>query len=141
MCSSRQACRYLGLARSSLAYTPRPPTPKAVQLEEGVAALSRRCRGAIQDMADQPRSARKALGHDLLVEANPGKTMLLPALLEVLLERVEHAGDLSAGGPRRTVRSQHLADGVAGMAGQAGDLSHRMALPMKKTNVHKLIQI
>ena len=40
VCSQRQACRYLGLARSSWAYTRRPPTPRAVQLRDGVAALA-----------------------------------------------------------------------------------------------------
>ena len=40
LCSQRQACRYLGLARSSWAYTRRPPTPRAVQLRDGVAALA-----------------------------------------------------------------------------------------------------
>ena len=40
MCSKRQACRYLGLARSSWAYTPRPPKPRQVQLRDGIAALA-----------------------------------------------------------------------------------------------------
>jgi putative transposase len=42
LCSGRQACRYLGLARSSLAYAARPPRPKAVQLVAGVTELARR---------------------------------------------------------------------------------------------------
>ena len=40
MCSKRQACRYLGLARSSWAYTPRPPKPRQVQIRDGIAALA-----------------------------------------------------------------------------------------------------
>jgi putative transposase len=40
LCSQRQACRYLGLARSSWAYTRRPPTPRTVQLRDGIAALA-----------------------------------------------------------------------------------------------------
>ena len=39
-CSGRQACRYLGLARATWHYTPLPPTPRAVQLEQGIVALS-----------------------------------------------------------------------------------------------------
>jgi putative transposase len=42
LCSQRQACRYLGLARSSWAYVPQPPTPRQVQIEEGIAALALR---------------------------------------------------------------------------------------------------
>ncbi len=42
MCSQRQACRYLGLARSSWAYVSRPPKPKQVQICEGIAALAER---------------------------------------------------------------------------------------------------
>ena len=45
MCSKRQACRYLGLARSSWAYTPRPPKPRQVQLRDGIAALAVRILG------------------------------------------------------------------------------------------------
>lgn len=41
-CSQRQACRYLGLARSTWAYRCRPPTPRAQQITAGVARLSRR---------------------------------------------------------------------------------------------------
>lgn len=40
MCSKRQACRYLGLARSCWAYTPRPPKPRQLQLRDGIAALA-----------------------------------------------------------------------------------------------------
>jgi putative transposase len=42
MCSGRRACRYLGLARSTLAYTPEPPTPRAVLICQEVVAISRR---------------------------------------------------------------------------------------------------
>ena len=42
LCSQRQACRYLGLARSSWGYARRPPTPRTVQLGEEIAALARR---------------------------------------------------------------------------------------------------
>lgn len=41
-CSQRQACRYLGLARSTWAYRCRPPTPRAQQIAAGIARLSRR---------------------------------------------------------------------------------------------------
>ena len=40
MCSQRQACRYLGLARSSWAYVSRPPKPRTVQIGEAIAALA-----------------------------------------------------------------------------------------------------
>jgi transposase InsO family protein len=40
MCSQRQACRYLGLARSSWAYVARPPKPRTVQIGEAIAALA-----------------------------------------------------------------------------------------------------
>ncbi len=40
-CSGRQACRYLGLPRSTWHYTPRPPTPRQIQLEREIVALSR----------------------------------------------------------------------------------------------------
>ena len=39
-CSGRQACRYLGLGRSTWHYTPLPPTPRAVQLERAILQLS-----------------------------------------------------------------------------------------------------
>ena len=39
-CTGRQACRYLGLGRSTWHYTPRPPTPRAVQLERAILKLS-----------------------------------------------------------------------------------------------------
>jgi putative transposase len=39
-CSGRQACRYLGLGRSTWHYTPLPPTPRAVQLERAILKLS-----------------------------------------------------------------------------------------------------
>jgi len=42
MCSQRQACRYLGLARSSWAYVSRPPKPRTVQIGEAIAALAER---------------------------------------------------------------------------------------------------
>lgn len=42
LCSKRQACRYLGLARSSWSYRPRPPTARRVQTETAIVALSRR---------------------------------------------------------------------------------------------------
>lgn len=42
LCSQRQACRYLGLARSSWAYQRWPPTARAVQLRDGVTALALR---------------------------------------------------------------------------------------------------
>jgi hypothetical protein len=42
LCSQRQACRYLGLARSSWAYERRPPTARAGQLRDCVAALALR---------------------------------------------------------------------------------------------------
>ena len=41
-CSQRQACRYLGLARGTWAYRARPPTPRARQITDGIARLSRR---------------------------------------------------------------------------------------------------
>jgi putative transposase len=40
--SRRQAYRYLGLARSSCAYRPRPPTERRVRTEAAIVALSRR---------------------------------------------------------------------------------------------------
>jgi hypothetical protein len=42
MCSRRQACRYLGLARSSWSYRSRPPTPRRVQTETAIVELSRK---------------------------------------------------------------------------------------------------
>jgi len=39
-CSGRQACRYLGLGRSTWHYTLLPPTPREVQLEQAVVQLS-----------------------------------------------------------------------------------------------------
>jgi putative transposase len=39
-CTGRQACRYLGLGRSTWHYTPLPPTPRAVQLERAILKLS-----------------------------------------------------------------------------------------------------
>ncbi len=39
-CTGRQACRYLGLGRSTWHYTPLAPTPRAVQLEEAILKLS-----------------------------------------------------------------------------------------------------
>jgi putative transposase len=42
LCSKRQACRYLGLARSSWGHVPRPPRSKQVQLSEGITELARR---------------------------------------------------------------------------------------------------
>ena len=41
-CSGRQACRYLGLARSTMAYTPAPPTTRERLICEEVVAISRR---------------------------------------------------------------------------------------------------
>jgi putative transposase len=41
-CSQRSACRYLGLARSTLADRLRPPSARARQITEGIARLSRR---------------------------------------------------------------------------------------------------
>ena len=53
MCSQRQACRYLGLARSSWAYTPRPPKPRQVQIRDGIAALAvRHSRKIVFQMAE-----------------------------------------------------------------------------------------
>ena len=40
MCSQRQACRFLGLARSSWAYVARPPKPRTVQIGEAIAAIA-----------------------------------------------------------------------------------------------------
>ena len=40
-CSGRQACRYLGLGRSTWHYTALPPTPRSVQLERAILKLSR----------------------------------------------------------------------------------------------------
>jgi putative transposase len=40
MYSQRQACRYLGLARSSWANVSRPPKPRTVQVGEAIAALA-----------------------------------------------------------------------------------------------------
>jgi hypothetical protein len=40
-CSRRQACRYLGLLRSTWHYMPLPPTPRPIQLEREIIALSR----------------------------------------------------------------------------------------------------
>ena len=42
VCSGRQACRYLGLARSTLAYAPGPPTPRQMQIGHEVVTLSRK---------------------------------------------------------------------------------------------------
>ena len=39
-CSGRQACRYLGLGRSTWHYLSLPPTPRAVQLEQAIVRLS-----------------------------------------------------------------------------------------------------
>ena len=39
-CTGRQACRYLGLGRSTWHYTSLPPTPRAVQLERAIVELS-----------------------------------------------------------------------------------------------------
>jgi putative transposase len=39
-CTGRQACRYLGLGRSTWHYTPLPATPRAVQLEQAILDLS-----------------------------------------------------------------------------------------------------
>ena len=39
-CTGRQACRYLGLGRSTWHSTPLPPTPRAVQLEQAILQLS-----------------------------------------------------------------------------------------------------
>lgn len=39
-CTGRQACRYLGLGRSTWHYTPLPPTARAVQLEQAILKLS-----------------------------------------------------------------------------------------------------
>ena len=41
-CTGRQACRYLGLGRSTWHYTrtPLPPTPRSVQLEQAIVQLS-----------------------------------------------------------------------------------------------------
>ena len=41
LCSQRAACRYLDLARSSCAYTARPPTPRAAQVLAAVVRVSR----------------------------------------------------------------------------------------------------
>ena len=41
LCSRRQACRYLGLARSSWSYRAQPPTPRRVQTERAIVELSR----------------------------------------------------------------------------------------------------
>lgn len=40
MCSRRQACRYLGLARSSWSYRSRPPTSRRLQSEAAIIELS-----------------------------------------------------------------------------------------------------
>jgi len=40
-CTRRQACRYLGLPRSTWHYAPLPPTPRQIQLEREIVALSR----------------------------------------------------------------------------------------------------
>lgn len=42
VCSRRQACRYLGLARSSWAYRPQPPTTRRVRTEAAIVELSRK---------------------------------------------------------------------------------------------------
>ena len=42
VCSGRQACRYLGLARSTMAYTPAPPTPRQKLICEEVVATSQK---------------------------------------------------------------------------------------------------
>ena len=39
-CTGRQACRYLGLGRSTWHYAPLAPTPRAVQLEQAILRLS-----------------------------------------------------------------------------------------------------
>ena len=39
-CTGRQACRYLGLGRSTWHYAPQTPTPRAVQLEQAILKLS-----------------------------------------------------------------------------------------------------
>jgi putative transposase len=56
LCSQRQACRYLGLARSSLAYNRRPPTARTIQLRDSIAALAvRRPRFGYRRAHDQLR--------------------------------------------------------------------------------------
>ena len=40
LCTGRQACRYLGLGRSTWHYVPLLPTPRAVQLEQAIVKLS-----------------------------------------------------------------------------------------------------
>ena len=40
MCSQRQACRYLKLARSTFGYRGRPPTPAEEQLKKRLMGLS-----------------------------------------------------------------------------------------------------
>jgi putative transposase len=42
LCSRRQACRYLGLARSSWAYCPKPRSTRAVQTEAAIVDVSRK---------------------------------------------------------------------------------------------------
>jgi hypothetical protein len=42
VCSSRQACRYLGLARSSLDYRRKAPTQRHMQTEAAIVELSRK---------------------------------------------------------------------------------------------------
>lgn len=41
LCSRRQACRYLGLARSTLEYTPAPATPREALIGSEIVAVSR----------------------------------------------------------------------------------------------------
>ena len=79
-CSGRQACRYLGLARSTLAYTPEPPTPRAVLICQEIVAVSRR----------HPRlglDLRELEGLTLSLGFGPGREVLADALA------IEPAGD------------------------------------------------
>lgn len=92
---------------------------------------------AAHDFDRAGESARLDLGE----EPHRRETVGLPAFGEVVAMGVELAGTLPGLRRRCGLGPQQLAHGVAGMAGHTRDLPHRVTLLLKKTNVHKLIQI
>jgi hypothetical protein len=98
-------------------------------------------REAGEEAAHDLDRAGEAARPDLGKQAHGREAVGLPAVGEVIAMGVELAGACLGLGRRRGLGSQELARGVAGMAGQARDLPHRVTLLLKKTNAHKLIQI
>jgi hypothetical protein len=58
-CSGRQACRYLGLGRSTWHYDPLPPTSRQIQLEKAILDLSHAHHPAWPRRPSRLRSFRK----------------------------------------------------------------------------------